>query len=821
MLFALPPDHLQRILAEDQYHSAQLTPTSHQYRTSRTGNRQTRTTQIDHDVFEGLPVRHWRKKPVSVNAVPEKDAPKAAATLQNGYKELPLPRDFSMLPEHSQALLRAARMGLRKVAEAVEDDKENEDSEPGGIDGNSNFMQSKWSLVPRDLEGPEPEYLAKRRKGLPSVYSGITAPSVGGTSMRKTKIRKHDSQGNNSVLEVLVPEGQTVDGEIVEEETSPAQPLAPGTVIEGVGIVNAEGLVVAGEQIASAPARRRPPIPKKRKKHGPGRGRKKIAEPASGTEGKTIINGEMQENGTGNGDGAARGREENSEQIDGDDSIMHDAHQSDEEGSEEGSEAEDGEDVDREEGEISPSSSTAQILQPNGPTRIVDDSSPALSTAAKSPKSPDGDPSIPLTKPSPHVTEVDHVSPPPPATPAADAEDAFTAPAFIIDQPSSETSNTELPNDDVVSPVVEPQAVAANETSNEIFSDNEQPAPIEQIATESREASVAQASPPIVPTATEAIGSFNVGEPMAPPLAEAVLPQSDPLTNDIINPVPLPLPTEVDIKSPPPIPQTLAKFPEPPSTLPQKMPPSPPQRRPQPPSLPPDHPRRPSGSTPEAPTPSPPTPIETTFDHPPQGLSPKAPTMSPPTPIAQELDSSPETALAHQQRRLFDPPPLSLGPSISEAPRPVIPGLNQHPPIDRLKVEAATPLSEPNFNAGIPQAHDPLDGLAAPEIPPDHRKLDARTKAPSPTKQSPDLHEGGIEVEAAPRVDNPAMDAEIPHEHNPLDGFKAPEIPPEQHKISQKEQNEEMREPVRFEDGEEDLLGTLERDLGPPQLLKR
>ena len=813
MLFAVPPDPLQRILAEDQYHSNQLTVASHQYRTSRAGNRQTRTTQIDHDVIEGLPVRHWRKKPINVNVAPEKDAPKAAAILQNGYKELPLPRDFSMLPEHSQALLRAARMGLRKVAEAVEDDKENEDNEHAGIDGDSNFLLSKWSLVPRDLEGPEPEYLAKRRKGLPSVYSGITVPNGGSAPMRKTKIRKLDREGNNSVLEVLVPEGQTVDGEIVEEETSPAQPLAPGTVIEGVGIVNAEGLVVAGEQIAPAPVRRRPPIPKKKKKHGPGRGRKKVVEPARGTEGNKAANGDMQETGTSIGDHARRNGEENSEQVEGDDSIMRDAHQDDEEGSEEGSEAEEGEDVDREEGEISPSSSSAQVSQPGGPATVVNDSPPPVSIAAKSPGS---DPPILVTEPSPQMMEVDHVSPPP--TPVAEVEDTLAALTNITDEPLSEIASTEPINADAAITVTEPQPDVPEAVSD----GTDQPAHIEEDVPEPQEVDVTQASPPMIPATTEFNDTFTVAEEMAPPLIESALPQPEPLPSEIATPIQLPLLAEVDIKSPPPIPQTLAKFPEPPSTLPQKPPPSPPQRRPQPPtSLPSDHPRRPSGSTPEAPTPSPPTPIETTFDHPPQGLSPKAPTMSPPTPIAQELDSSPETALAHQQRIPFDPPPLSLGPSANEAPRPIIPGLHQQVTVDRLNVEAAPYVSEPSFNAEIPHAHDPLDGLAAPEIPPDYRKLDTQIKAPSPTKQTPDIQEGGIDVEAAPRVDSPAINAEIPHEHNPLEGLKAPETPPEQYRATQEEQNEGMREPVRFEDGEEDLLGTLERDLGPPQILKK
>ncbi|KAL9629569.1 MAG: hypothetical protein Q9164_006826, partial [Protoblastenia rupestris] len=336
-----------------------LTVESDKFRTSRTGNRQTRTTQIDHDVFEGLPVRHWRKKPVNFNAVPEKDVQKTAPMLLSGYKELPLPRDYSMLPENSQVLLRAARMGLPKEKPTAEDDKENEDEEPSKAYEDATFVAHKWALVPDD-EAPEPEYLAKRRKGLPSVYSGLSVPVGGSGQMRKTKIRKIDAEGNNYVWEVLVPEGQTVDGEVLADEASLTLPPAPGTIVEGLGVVNHEGVVIAGEQAAPAPTRRRPPIPKK-KKHGPGRGRKKKADPAPGAEKSAAVNGVDIVHGH-KVDGGLLAPERNhkaesGEQIDREDSVMHDAHQDEEEGSEEGSEGEDGEDGDREEGELSRSPS--------------------------------------------------------------------------------------------------------------------------------------------------------------------------------------------------------------------------------------------------------------------------------------------------------------------------------------------------------------------------------------------------------------------------------------------------------------------------------
>ena len=842
--------------------------------------------------------------------------------LQNGYKELPLPRDFSMLPENSQALLRAARMGVHKRVEVIEEDKENEDNEATETNGDSGFVASKWALVPRDLEGPEPEYLAKRRKGLPSVYSGITAPTAGGASMRKTRIKKIDSEGNRSILEVLIPEGQSVDGEIVEEETSPAQPLAPGTVVEGIGIVNAEGLVVAGEQVAPAPVRRRPPIPKKKKKHGPGRGRKKTAQSAQGQDGSIRSNRDVQ-NIRADPQGESPGGKEanNGEQMDGEDSIMQDPHQDDEDGSEEGSEGEEGEELDREEGEVSPSPSLSQPAKSDRPAEVNDNNTPPESTIVKSSNSdrsssiteapsglpaaefPDNDLQINGTEPEISVSgasalemEVDDMPPSP--APEAHADTNLNASAPIAtDQFNPEVMSNALPSGEEASPirelspikeaspvkgsVKEASPVKESPSIKELspVSDvkaNTQIAPEEDFLpqslheppTQPQEAVIMQSLPhdastmPMDPPEMSNLAGAAQPSPsnvpslsMEPPTLSDPAAVERPSQSDVpqmsvdppdlsnsndqvapdapdssllpylqsekpIEPAILPPPLHnSDIISPPPIPQTLAKFPEPPLHLPQRPSTPPPQRRhPPPPTLPSDHPRRPSGSTPEAPTPSPPTPIETTFDPPQQGLSPKAPTMSPPTPIARDLDSSPETALADHQQRLPSPPPFSL--STNEPPRPSIPGLQSLAIEERVDVQATPRVEHPNYNAEIPNAHNPLDGLAAPEISPDNRKLDQQLdqqiENPIPTTRACFPRGGGSNVEVAPGTDDPAVDAEISHEHDPLNNLKAPMIPPAERMID----DEELQEPVRFEDGEEDLLGTLERDLGPPRMHK-
>ena len=175
--------------------------------------------------------------------------------------------------------------------------------------------------------------------------------------------------------------------------------------------------------------------------------------------------------------------------------------------------------------------------------------------------------------------------------------------------------------------------------------------------------------------------------------------------------------------------------------------------------------------------------------------------MSPPTPVPQDL--SPLTSeFADNEYKHVEPPPLSLN-AAQETPQPQIPGLNTLPPSQKVQVEAAPYVRSPQYNAEIPHAHTPIDGLAAPEAPPIERSLGSEKQELS------SLHGGqdGMEVEAAPRVDKPLMDAEIPHDHNPVEGLQAPEVPPEERRLDRKSEDDV----VRFEDGDEDLHGTYER----------
>ena len=295
-----------------------------------------------------------------------------------------MPKDSHMLPPWSQALLRAARMGQvqRPPAAPVEEDKEPGEEEDAEGDMEAGFLATKWGLVPSHLEGKETKFLADRRNGLAPLNGVTLGAAVGPGQSRRLKLRKTDNSGKMTVFEVIVPHGQIVEGEIVEESITLSEPPAPGTIVEGVGVVNSEGLVVAGDQIKPTPPRRRPPPPRRRPK-GPGRGRKKKVAFAPGLEGSSTLLGvgvatsdasalEGELRSEGDGDQSTVGGDVEM----GEGSVLQDGS----EGSEEDDEGEDGEDGDREEGELSPTPVSSKSPS-REPTRLepTNDSGPPRS----------------------------------------------------------------------------------------------------------------------------------------------------------------------------------------------------------------------------------------------------------------------------------------------------------------------------------------------------------------------------------------------------------------------------------------------------------
>jgi len=318
-----------------------LTNHDEQFRAQGRSNRSGRS-QADHDVFEGLPIKQWRQSETVVGLPQTTGETKPG---DNTMPELPMPRDSHLLSPWTQALLREARRPrLAKRNEATEDEKGDEDEE-AEKEMRTGFLAKKWAPVPAHLEQPEREYIAKRRKGLPSMHTtlalqaAISLPST--TATRKAKVMKTDAEGKTVIYEVLVPEGQSVEGEVQQDtdmtEAAPER-AAPGTVIEGVGIANAEGVIVANNLLQPQPISRRRNMPPKRiKRGGPGRGKKKVMFSAEGQTGTMTPGGTAAPSTPAMGDGGA------GEPMDVDSARKED---------DDGDDDED-EDDDREEGEIS------------------------------------------------------------------------------------------------------------------------------------------------------------------------------------------------------------------------------------------------------------------------------------------------------------------------------------------------------------------------------------------------------------------------------------------------------------------------------------
>ena len=366
------------------------------YRNSRTGNARRAVSQPDHDILEGLPIRRWHKTAVNVTATTLEKADANTVPLQpNGYPELEMPRDWNMLSETCQAILLSARRGMTLGEENNEakESAERGDGEVAHKEEKPGLMARKWALFSKDFEPKEPEFLAKRRKGLRSLYGGSTAPMNIDSQMRKIKIRNIDSEGNSQIVEALVPEGQAVDAEVVDEDlTTPTRALTPGTTVEGLGIANAEGVLVPVGEAIPASQRKRPPPPKRRLK-GPGRGKKKKVAFTPGADSSNAPGnrGAVDGNGQRIGIDIAIGTRPGEGGDRGEDSIMQDVGPDGEEGSEDGTEEEEGEEGARE-GDLSPTPEVEEISNgqvPLAPKDVAE--APGDARLPRAPPSPTGD----------------------------------------------------------------------------------------------------------------------------------------------------------------------------------------------------------------------------------------------------------------------------------------------------------------------------------------------------------------------------------------------------------------------------------------------
>lgn len=295
-----------------------------QFRASRS-TRSGRATN-DTDFLDGLPIRQWRKQESSVgplNSIGDDYLDGFGQAGVSGRSEWPnwgLPKGMHLYTPWCQQLLRNARAGktirasdASRTQEQRVEDKENNNGQDDATptDTSAGFAAPRWALVPRHMEEPEREYLAKRRKGLANVT--FVGP----------------------------------DGAIA---------VAPVAGVAGEGMVAADGvpLIAEDQQIRRRPPQaRRKPKPKR----GPGRGKKKVTE--TGGEGVSASAEALaaSQKGVGVMDGSAEENKGDAKADDHAEDGKHD-HNEDDEGDDD-EDAEDGDDNegeedddDREEGEI-------------------------------------------------------------------------------------------------------------------------------------------------------------------------------------------------------------------------------------------------------------------------------------------------------------------------------------------------------------------------------------------------------------------------------------------------------------------------------------
>jgi len=401
-----------------------------QYRPPGRSNRSGRS-QADNDVFEGLPVKQWGRQQARISLAPP--ASENADGKEDKWGEPPMPRDSHLLQPWTQQLLRLARSGKvgmkrKPDVDLMDEDRPDEEAaeEPKANLEDRGYVAKKWKPVAEAQLEPEHkhfDFLAKRRKGLPILYGPELATSAV-VPMRKTKVRKAGPDSEVNVYEVLVPEGQTVEGEVHDPtELEEIKPVAavPGTVIEGVGIANDDGVLVAEhlKPSANAPRRSRPP-PKK--KGGPGRGKKRVTftNPDGSTYTAIVPNatkivaqpGQIVKHVTKGEEAAADiSVEQAAAQTDTQEPQQGEGEgegEGDEEGSEDGEEGED-EDDDREEGELSEDdaptagATPAKAMTP-APVKAAEDASskpmpapPSKQDAARS-RDASSSPELPLAK---------------------------------------------------------------------------------------------------------------------------------------------------------------------------------------------------------------------------------------------------------------------------------------------------------------------------------------------------------------------------------------------------------------------------------------
>lgn len=184
-----------------------------------------------------------------------------------------MPKDATLLPPHTQELLRAARSG-RLYKRPLPNEDEEADNEANMQDklekkeedtSAQGYQIRVWKQLPKNVEAPVISHLAKRRKNTVTTASRTIEEKVQGPTVTRATVRRMDAAGNPYTEEVTLSEGQRVDGEVISTRVESMPAAQPDTYAA----------------VPQAAARRRPPPPKRKAKAGPGRGKKKSKQQPS------------------------------------------------------------------------------------------------------------------------------------------------------------------------------------------------------------------------------------------------------------------------------------------------------------------------------------------------------------------------------------------------------------------------------------------------------------------------------------------------------------------------------------------------------------
>ncbi|KAL1892777.1 hypothetical protein Sste5346_006860 [Sporothrix stenoceras] len=310
------------------FHTRIMAPS---YRISTQTRRGARNAYPEHDDFEGLPVRQWRHEWINVEPPVTTHTNESKANNRWAH-ELPhgMPKDWQLLPPHTQDLLRAARSGILYKRRAPVEEEEPEadgaaaapgaagatgagarsgsagangaaganghaaagaasgnnatagDKKKAGAAANAQANKDKeggytvkvWKQMARDVDSPMPTHLAKRRKNtivLPPKQLTDSNGMPAGSSLAMpmvtvAKVRRLDAAGNAYEQSVTLADGQQ---QVVDGEIL-STTLLPATTRDLPPTLQQQQ---QQGQLQGTPNRKRAPPPRRKAKVG--RGRKK------------------------------------------------------------------------------------------------------------------------------------------------------------------------------------------------------------------------------------------------------------------------------------------------------------------------------------------------------------------------------------------------------------------------------------------------------------------------------------------------------------------------------------------------------------------